>query len=69
MKVKILKRNKAFSSLPHGSGVKRTLTLCKTIESIETFLNSWAKLVVSACARAHTLKYSAISSPEPSDHE
>ena len=52
MKVKILKRNKAFSSLPQGSGVKRTLTLCKTIESIETFLNSCAKLVVSACARA-----------------
>ena len=36
MKAKILKENKAFSSLPQGSGVKRTLTLCKTIESIET---------------------------------
>ena len=50
MKVKILKRNKAFSSLPQGSGVKRTFTFCKTIESIETFLDSCAKLVVGACA-------------------
>lgn len=58
---------KAGSSLSpsQGSGVKRTLSLSKTIESIETSLTcapngSWMHV-----PEGYTLSYFAILSPEP----
>ena len=60
---------KAGSSLSpaQGSGVKRTLSLSKTIESIETFLTCAPNVSWMHAPEGYTLSYFAILSPEPSD--
>ena len=60
---------KAGSSLSpaQGSGVKRTLSLSKAIESIETFLTCAPNGSWMHAPEGYTLSYFAILSPEPSD--
>ena len=53
-------------SAAQGSGVKRTLTLCKTIESIGTFLTSAPNGWWMHAPEGYTLSYFTILSPEPS---
>ena len=54
-------------SAAQGSGVKRTLTLCKTIESIGTFLTSAPNGSWMHVPEGYTFSYFTILSPELSD--